>query len=172
MFVSKYLKKKIGIFLSTLIVIGICFFVSIVVNKNNNINTKDLVIKSGNLQIIYENGIDGVKNSLYPLSYQQGIDESPSNIVKVINKGKKTTSFKVYLVEKEQNENNLDVNKIYFSVNNGNPVILGSINDGVIYSANIPKKEERILDIKFWAGSDLISNKDSGKSLNLEIKVK
>lgn len=169
---EKYLKKRIWLFGITLLIVALCLLTSYNVKNKKDLSTTDKVINSGNLEIILVDGKNGFKNSVYPLSYEQGNLKSPSNIVKIVNKSNLSTKFYIYINQTNVDNNSIDLNKIYYSINNENPRILGSSSSGEILSGTIKGRREKIFDIKVWAGEEFVDSNDAGKTLSFEINVK
>lgn len=169
--ISSVIKKRMIFFVFSLVFVVFITFTSSYALMNNGYVNSAKVINNGNLQIIYENGELNAKNGSYPMSFQQGNYESPSNIVKIVNKGHFSTKFSVIIKENSKVDNSLEFSKIYYSVNNSEPAILGNQDNNIIYSSDIKSREEYILDIKLWVGSELITNEDQGKQVNLSIDV-
>lgn len=167
--IEELLKKRLLFFFVSFIFIIIVTISSSYAILNSDVN-KSKVINNGNLEITYDKGYD-VINSGYPLSYEQGITSSPSNIIRIKNLSDRKTSFDLY-IETNDVDNSLDVNKIYYSINDSKPLILGEREGSIIYTDTIMDGEEYILDIKVWASLELINNSDQGKNIDLKFEVR
>lgn len=168
---GKYVKKRMMFFsVSLLFIIACTVAASYALMKNDFVNN-DVIVNNKNLQVIYENRENGIIDSLYPLSFQQGNLESPSNFIKIVNKKHFSTKFAIVIKQTNVSIDTLDINKIYYSVNNSTPKILGSVEDGVIFTSKVNGKEEYIADVKLWISSELIDNSDAGKKISLDIQV-
>lgn len=167
--IDKLLKKRLMFFFTSFIFIVLATISSSYAILNSNVD-KSKVINKGNLEITYENGYNEVLNSGYPMSYEQGISLSPSNIIKIKNLSTSVASFDLYINVNDVN-NSLDTNKIYYSINDSTPVILGNMFDSKVFSDNIDENGEYILDIKVWASLDLVDNSDQGRVIDLNFEV-
>lgn len=163
--IDELLKKRLMFFFVSFIFIVVITISSSYAITINNVE-KGKVINNGNLNIIYPSGEELVENCGYPLSYQQGNSIAPSNIIRVINNSNNKTSFNL-LIRTDNNDNSLDVNKIYYSINDCEPIILGLAKNSIVFNEQLDSNEEYILDIKVWASSELINNEDQGKEINL-----
>ena len=162
-------KRLLFFFASFIFIVMVTISSSYAMNDKLNVE-KGKVINNGNLKIIYPSGDEIIENCGYPLSYQQGNSISPSNIIRIINKSDEKTSFDLS-IKANINESSLDINKIYYSINDSEPVILGTKKDFIVYSSAIDKGKEYVLDIKVWASSELINNDDQGKEIDLIYEV-
>lgn len=167
--IDELFKKRLLFFFTSFIFIVIVTISSSYAMLNNDVE-KGKVINNGNLRIVYPRGSEIVENCEYPLSYQQGNSISPSNIIRIINKSNENTGYELYIKALKQ-DTSLDINKIYYSINDSEPVILGSKDDSLVYSSIIEGKEEHALDIKVWASSELIDNSDQGHEIDLTFEV-
>lgn len=168
--IDELLKRRLLFFFASFIFIVIVTISSsyAILNKNNV--EKGKVINNGNLRIIFPKGNEIIDNCGYPLTYQQGNSVAPSNIIKIVNNSNKKTSFELY-IRTDDNTNSLDINKIYYTINDSEPIILGTKKDSIVFEASISDKEAYILDIKVWASSELINNEDQGKEVDLTFEV-
>lgn len=169
--INKILNKRFSIFIvSSVIIIIICIFATETI-KNSDFVNDYVYVDTDNLQIIYKNGTKNAKNSGYPLSFQQGKEESDINLIEIVNKQDFSTSFSLCVREFDVSSKSLSLDKIYFDVNNNSSGTLSDDNK-CFYTDTIDKKEKMILNVRLWAGSDLVTNEDQGKSINLEFYVK
>lgn len=168
--INKILNKRFSIFIaSSVIIIIICVIATIVINNSDFVNDYVYVDKN-NLQIIYKNGTKTAKSSGYPMSFQQGKDESEINQIEIVNKKDFSTSFSLCVREFDVSSNTLNLDKLYFDVNG----MSGQFNKDkkCFYSSDIDGDERLVLNVRVWAGSDLVDNNDQGKNINLEFYVK
>lgn len=164
---KKVLKRRIMIFGFSLVFILLCVFITYTFNgKNNN----DLVLDKTNIQVIYENGEEGIKTSEYPLSITEGKSKSPNNIIKIKNKKEFNLKYQI-VVSTDGDVNSLDVNKLYISVNDSEPKILGSYTDNIVYESTLLSKQDEEVNLKIWIGKDLVDSSDNGKSLVVNVNV-
>lgn len=168
---GKYIKKRMIFFCVSFLFVIVCSVAASFSFMNSNFVNNDIVINNENLQIIYENGKKGIQKSLYPLSFQQGNLKSPSNIIKIVNKGHFSTNFAIVIKQTDVSIDNIDINKIYYSVNNSTPNILGKARNGEIFSSTLAADSEFIVDVKLWISSEFIENDDAGKKIALEFDV-
>ncbi len=166
---SSVLKKRIMIFGFSLIFISICIIVTFLFNSNSK---NDLVVNKKNIQVTYENAKGGINTSEYPLTYEEGNLKSPSNIVKISNKLDKSVDYEIVITTEKTDDNSLEENKIYVSVDSGEGVILSSVPEGVIYTNTLHKYATDIVDLKIWIASELVDTSDNGKSLGINVEVR
>lgn len=167
---SSVLKKRIMIFLFSVIFILVCLLVTFIFNVYKGRN--DLIVNKKNIQVVYENAKSGINTSDYPLKYEEGKKNSPSNIIKISNKIAETVLYDIVITTGEGDANSLDPGKIYVSIDGEDGRILSSIEDGVVYSSKLEKKEEDTVDLKLWIASELIETSDNGKSLGVNVEVR
>mgnify|MGYP003289210795 CR=1 FL=1 len=169
--IDKIINKRFSIFiLSSIVIIIICVLATEVI-KNSDFVNKNVQVDTGNLQIIYKNGTKTAKKSGYPMSFQQGREESNPNIIEIVNKKDFSTSFSLCVRKFDVSSEDLSLDKMYFDVNNSSSGIL-SVDKECFYSTKVDANERLILNVRIWPGSDLISNEDQGKNVNLEFYVK
>lgn len=164
--IDELLKKRLLFFFTSFVFIVIATISSsyAILNKNNVENYK--VINNGRLDIIYKSGMSAL-DSGYPMSYEQGIDSSPSNIIEVVNNGEEDTPYHLN-INYSSDSNSLDSKKILYSINGSEPKILGSDN---IYRSIVKKNSKEILDIRIWAYNKLVTNDDQGKKIDIIFEV-
>lgn len=167
---SSVLKKRIIIFSFSVIFILVCLLVTYFFNAHNGKN--DLVVNKKNIQVVYENAKNGINTSDYPLKYDEGKKNSPSNIIKISNKIDMSVDYEIVITTDKGVANSLEPSKIYVSINGGEGQILSSIEEGVIYTSKLGKKEEEVVDLKIWISNELIETTDNGKSLGINIEVR
>lgn len=168
--ISNVLKKRIMIFSFSLIFILICLLVTYLFNANNSKN--DLVVNKKNIQVIYENGKKGINTSEYPLKYDEGNTNSPSNIIKISNKANVNIDYEIVITTDKKDSNSLDSSKIYVSIDGSKGILLSSIEDGVVHNSTLDKKGEDIVDLKIWIAEELVQATDNGKSLGINVEVR
>lgn len=167
---SSVLKKRIILFVASAIFIIVCLLVTFIFNAYKGKN--DLVVNKKNIQVVYENAKKGINTSNYPLKYEEGNTKSPSNIIKISNKANEVISYDIVITTDSTDANSLDPGKIYVSIDGEEGRILSSLEDGIIYTSSLQKKEEDKIDLKLWIASELILSSDNGKSLGVNVEVK
>ncbi len=164
---SNVFKRRVMIFLFSLVFLILCVLITYFFNTKS---TNDLVIDKTNIQVIYASGEEGVKTSEYPLSLKEGISKSPDNIITIKNKRDFKVSYQI-VVSTDGDDNSLDVNKLYISINDGEANILSSYDEGIVYESTLLSKKEEEINIKLWIGEELVSTSDNGKSLIINVNV-
>lgn len=169
--VGNYLKKRFNLFLVSAIFIVIALVITFIILTKNNFY-RDIVINDKNIQVTFENGKKGIKFGEYPMSFENGLENSPDNKYKIVNKIDKTVDYEVVVTEKEHDENSLDIEKIVVCVNDTDCKTLDEASDGIIYTSRIDPKEETTISIKLWALKDLVETSDLNKSILLNIDIR
>lgn len=164
------LKKRLLLFVMSTLFIVIMTIASSYAFSHSKLNTNVVVINKNNLQILYEDGQTTELNSSYPMSFQQK-DEISTKSIKVINKCNIPINFSLNVSNKEESINNLEYEKIYYSINGEHPMILSTFADGIIYYGQVKGNEEYILNIQVWPALEYITNADQGKSVNLQFEI-
>ena len=161
-----YLKKRVLFFICSFIALSIVTICSTFAIVNSDINKSSyLVVASKNIQVMYLNDSESLSMSGIPYSIDEG-SEVPSNVIKIINKTDKPTSYKISL--KETSSHNFDLTKIYYSIDS-NASRLNS--NGEILLSDLPANSTHIYDIRVWLGSDLITASDLGNKLSFTLNV-
>lgn len=171
MSISTIMKKRTNFFLLTLVLIIIGLIITYIVFSGNSLN-KNILINNKNIKVIFENGKSGIKFGEYPMTYQQGIENSPSNKFKVINKSKQETTYQIIVTDESEVADVIDMNKIVVGINDSETKILSDVVDGIIYTSSIQASGEDIIDLKFWLNKDLSTPDDLKKSIKLKVNVK
>ena len=166
--IDELFKKRLLFFFTSFIFIVIVTISSSYAIKENVDNSR--VINNENIEIVFENNQDDVHYSEYPLSYEQGIKLSPSNLIRVINNGSDDKRYDIY-IRGDETTSSLDINKVYYSIDGREPRNLGSDITNAVYSGLLAGNEEKVINIKVWAASELIDNNDQGKELDLHFLV-
>lgn len=167
---TSVLKKRIMIFAFSVFFIGGCLLVTYLFNINNGKN--DLVVNKKNIQVVYENAKSGINTSDYPLKYEEGKKNSPSNIIKISNKIDTILDYEIVITTDKGDTNSLDPAKIYVSINEGEGQLLSSLDEGIVHTSTLDKKAEDVVDLKLWISSELIDATDNGKSLGVNVEVR
>lgn len=164
--IDELLKKRLLFFFTSFVFIVLTTISSsyAILNKNNVENSK--VINNGILDVVYKNGMNAI-DSGYPMSYEQGINDSPSNIIELINNSNEDVRYRLN-INYSTDSNSLDSKKILYSINNSKPEILGNNN---IYEDIVGKESKSTLDIKIWAYDKLVTNDDQGKKIDISFEV-
>lgn len=167
---TSVLKKRIILFSFSVIFILVCLLITYYFNANNSKN--NLVVNKKNIQVVYENAKKGINTSDYPLKYEEGKKNSPSNIIKIRNKIETNINYEIVITTDKEDNNSLDPSKIYVSINSGEGKVLSSIAEGIVYTSMLGKKEEESVDLKIWISDELIEVADNGKSLGINVEVR
>lgn len=147
-----------------------CVTLTLLVVYYRDVNTKnELYDKS--LHILFNNGDGNLRYSEYPLSFQQGVEKSPDNIIKIVNNSEFSTEYVLHVSIKKDYVDAMSTEKIAFSVNNQEGTLLGDKEDGVIYIDSIAPGEEKNVNVKFWASKEKLTSDDLDKSIALDLKV-
>ncbi len=169
MSISTVVNKRIKIFILSLLVIVIAVSGTYFVFSKNSVN-EGILLNNKNLKVILK-GDKTLKFGEYPMSFQQGYEESPSNIYKIVNKSKFSTNYQVIVTETSRGLDKIDLNKIVVAINE-DVKLLSDVLDGIVYESTINSKKEDILDIKIWLNKDKVTEADKNRNLNLKIEFK
>ena len=165
------LRKRLFFFIISTVFILILTVASSYAFANSDLNNDAVVFNNEKLKVLYENGQTIEQNSSYPMSLEQGMDKVRPSTIKVINDKKSSTNFYLKISDKEENDYNLGFDKIYYSVNGEEPLLLSTASNGIIYYGRVNANEETIINIKVWAALEYINNNDQGKSVNLKYEI-
>lgn len=169
--IDKIINKRFSIFIvSSIIIIVICVLATEVI-KNSDFVNNNMYIDNTDLQIIYKNGTKIAEKSGYPLSFQQGKEESNPNVIEIVNKKDFSTSFSLCVHKVDVSNNDLSLSKLYFDVNDTTNGVLSEDKE-CFYSSSVDGNQRVILNVKIWPGSDLVTSDDQGKNVNLEFYIK
>ncbi len=169
--INKLLKKRLVFFVTSTVFIVMVTIASSYAFSHSDLKSDAVVLNNNNLAVLYENGQIMDDKSSYPMSFQQGIEEAPNNTIKIINNKKFSTNFYLKITNKNEGMNNLSYDKIYYSINNSEPMLLSTSTDGNVYYGQVKGDEEVILNIKVWSALEYITNADQGKSVNLKFEI-
>lgn len=160
--VNNYIKKRLLIFICTLSIISLLLIGSSYSFKNSSFNSDKIV--NNNLYVAYN-----MSNSYsYPMSKDYGRLYASSNIISIENKNSYDIEYEL-IINKVDEEDSLDLNKIYYSINGSNAKVL---KDGINYVGKISANSKINLDIKVFPGQDLIDESDDGKYINLNYNIR
>lgn len=166
---SAIMKKRTNIFIITVIFIIVGLITTYFIFSNSN---KDVLINNKNIKVIFENSKEGLKFGEYPMTFQQGISESPSNIFKIVNKSKFSTDYQVIVTNTSKEGNSIDVNKVAVSINDSEIKMLSDVVNGIVYTSSLASKSEDIVNLKFWLDKDSADDADLSKSIKLSVDIK
>ena len=170
MSIGNYFKKRINIFIiSAIFIIIAVVFTFVVLTKNSY---QDVLIKNKNIQVIFENGKNGIKFGEVPMNFEQGLANSPNNKYKIVNKSKNNVRYQIIVNEIEQENETLDINKVMACVNDTDCNTLEKALDGIIYTSEVEEKHEDIINLKFWVLTDNLEPDDMDKSILLNVDIK
>lgn len=151
--INNYIKSKMLYFVISLFALVVLSISSSYAFLNRN---KVEVVTSNDLVVNYKE----VTNNAF----------SKTNTITVYNSGNEKTHFAVY-AKGEEDSNSIDINKIYYSINNGVESLLSNSTNGLIYSGYLDKNESIELNINLWIDYDLLENSDQGKSISIDFNV-
>ena len=151
--INNYIKSKMLYFVISLFALVVLSISSSYAFLNRN---KVEVVTSNDLVVNYKE----VTNNAF----------SKTNTITVYNSGNDKTHFAVY-AKGEEDSNSIDINKIYYSINNGVESLLSNSTNGLIYSGYLDKNESIELNINLWIDYDLLENSDQGKSISIDFNV-
>lgn len=161
MTLKEYIKKRVSVFVISFIIILIILGVSlynVLSNKSGDIIVKDNI----NFRI---NTIKNDTNN-YPMSKEEGEINSSIHKVKVSNKDDEKANFEIVI--KDKYSSNL-IDKVYYKINDGE---VKKINrKHILYEDTLEVGEKREIEVRFWIGSDLLDEKDTGKQSSLYLVV-
>ena len=126
------------------------------------------VYYNNDVKIEFPNG-NVIKNNL-PLTYSEGSANAEVTEINISNTTFEKRDFSLY-IENLDKENGIDLNKIYYMINDGIPHVIGN-SDNAIYKDTLKRKETKKLNIKIWVSSELVNNLDQGKTSSLRFVVK
>lgn len=163
---QNYLKKRVLFFISSFIILSIVTICSTFAILNSDINKSSyLVVANKNIEVMYLNDIESLAMSGIPYSIDE-FTKVPSNVIKIINKTNKLTSYKITL--KETSGHNFDLSKIYYSIDS----VANRLNsNGELLLSDLPPNTTHIYDIRVWLGEDLITASDLGNKLSFTLNV-
>lgn len=167
---SLIMKRRLRFFIISLVFIILILVVTFLI-FNKNAFTKDVLFNNKNLRVKFENGKKGIQFGGYPMSFQQGISDSPSNLFKIVNKSNYKTEYQV-VVSDISESNKIDINKIVVAINDEEIKLMKDVVNGIIYSGKLEGKQEEILRLKFWLDSEQVAPDDLAKTLKLSVDIK
>lgn len=161
MTIKEYIKKRLSVFIvssiSIIAILGISFY-----NVLNN-KSGDIVIKDN---ISYKIETTKKEKNNYPMSKEEGVEAANVHKITISNKDSKRSNFEVVL--KDKNSSSL-IDKVYYKIDNRE---VKQINKNhILYYGTLEKGESKTLEVRFWLGSDLITNDDQGKKASIYIDV-
>ncbi len=161
MTIKEYIKKRLSVFIvssiSIIAILGISFY-----NVLNN-KSGDIVIKDN---ISYKIETTKKEKNNYPMSKEEGIEAANVHKITISNKDSKRSNFEVVL--KDKNSSSL-IDKVYYKIDNRE---VKQINKNhILYYGTLEKGESKTIEVRFWLGSDLITNDDQGKKASIYIDV-
>lgn len=167
---SLIMKRRIRFFIISLVFIILVLVITFVM-FNKNLLTQDVLFNNKNLRVKFENGKKGIQFGEYPMSFQQGVLNSPSNIFKIVNKSGYKTEYQV-VVSDISESNKIDINKIVVAINDEEIKLMSDVVNGIIYNGKLEGKQEDILNLKFWLDSEQANQDDLTKTLKLSVDIK
>ena len=161
MTIKEYIKKRLSVFIvssiSIIAILGLSFY-----NVLNN-KSGDIVIKDN---ISYKIETTKKEKNNYPMSKEEGVESANVHKITISNKDSKRSNFEVVL--KDKNSSSL-IDKVYYKIDNRD---VKQINKNhILYYGTLEKGESKTIEVRFWLGSDLITNDDQGKKASIYIDV-
>lgn len=161
MTLKEYIEKRVFVFIITtlviLVILGISFY-----NVLNN-KSGDMVIKDN---ISYKINTIKSESNNYPMTKEDGELYSSVHKVKVKNKDDKKANFEIVL--KDKNSSNL-IDKIYYKINDEEVKRVNS--NHVLYEGRLDVGKTEEIEVRFWLGSDLLTDEDTDKKTNIYLEV-
>lgn len=167
---SLIMKRRLRFFIISLVFIILILAVTFLI-FNKNAFTKDVLFNNKNLRVKFENGKKGIQFGGYPMSFQQGVLDSPANIFKIVNKSDYKNEYQV-VVSDTSVSNAIDINKIVVAINDEEIKLMSDVVNGIIYNGKLEGKQEEILNLKFWLDSEQVAPDDLTKTLKLSVDIK
>lgn len=127
---------------------------------------------SSSYAFLNRNKVDVINNNNLVVNYKEVTTNgfNKSNVITIYNSGEEKTRFSLYAKSVEKN-NSLELNKIYYSINNGVESLLSNASNGLIYSGYLGSNESIELNIDLWINYELLENSDQGKSILIDFNV-
>lgn len=168
---SSIMKKRMKFFIVTafFLLIGV---VSTYVIFGNSFFGTDAIINDKNIKVTFENGKKGIQFGSYPMTVEEGISSSPSNIFKIVNKGRVDTNYQIRITDTSSDENKIDISKLVVAINDNEVKLLSDVVDGIIYTSSLSSNQENIVNLKFWLDKEHADESDLKKTLKLTVDIK
>lgn len=127
---------------------------------------------SSSYAFLNRNKVDVVNNNNLVVNYKEVTTNgfNKSNVITIYNSGEEKIRFSLYAKSVEKT-NSLELNKIYYSINNGVESLLSNASNGLIYSGYLDSNESIELNVDLWINYDLLENSDQGKSILIDFNV-
>ena len=127
---------------------------------------------SSSYAFLNRNKVDVVNNNNLVVNYKEVTTNgfNKSNVITIYNSGEEKTRFSLYAKSVEKT-NSLELNKIYYSINNGVESLLSNTSNGLIYSGYLGSNESIELNVNLWINYELLENSDQGKSILIDFNV-
>ena len=165
------MRKRLIVFCTTLIVVIVLTISSTFALKNNDISKTEIQENTNKLVLKYLNDGNKIKTGEYPMNKDTGLKNAPVNKVQIHNKDNKSTDYSLKLYPTDISDKSITTDKVYYSVNGGEPRILGDSIDSVVYRGHIGGDKKETVTIQIWLASEYINNDDQNKMLDLQFKV-
>ena len=95
---------------------------------------------------------------------------SRESVITIKNIGEERREFSLYAKAIEE-ENAIEANKIYYSINSGYESLLSNSTNNIIYKGYLDKDEKIDLNVNLWLDMKTIDNTDEGKSIVIDFDV-
>ena len=177
---TKFLKREliftiVSILMVTTLIIGGSYAIFTNIQKAEKYN----IVKTGTLQIAYDDTSSGLGNIInlngaFPESDSEGQKREPYRF-KITNTGSLTVQYKVKIlddinmIEEDDCEDNLlEKSKIKYSINGGTPVILDTMKeDYIVITGSLGPSKSAIYEVRMWiddtAGNEVLGTHYHGK---------
>lgn len=154
--INNYINKRLTIFFITLLFIAIAFIGSSYAFKNKNAN----IINNSKLDVKYD--IDN--SNIMPMDKNDGLNIKGSNIT-ITNNDSYDINYTISI--NRTDPNSLSFDKLYYSIDGINVNNFYDSANNIIYEDTIKVNETKVINIKIWPNSELISN-SSNNYINLD----
>lgn len=161
MTLKEYIKKRLSLFLISLV----CILIILGISFYNVLNNKsgDLVIKDN---ISYKIETTKKDKNSFPMSKEEGENSANIHKITITNKENKKSNYEIVL--KDKNSTSL-IDKVYYKIDNRE---IKQINKNhILYYGTLESKETKTIEVRFWLGSDLITKEDQGKKASIYLDV-
>ena len=169
--IQSLVRKRLLIFCTTLFIVVVLTISSTFALKNNDITKTEIQENTNKLVLKYLNDGNSIKTGEYPMNKETGLSKAPVNKIQIHNKDNKASDFSLKLYPTDISDKSITTSKVYYSVNEGEPRILGDSIDSVIYRGTLDAGKKETVTVQIWLDSDRVENDDQDKVLDLQFKV-
>ena len=153
--IDNYIKKRVGIFKISFIVICLFVLITTILLKMSDINKKE------DIELSCDNGCS--LKELYPLDLND-YNKAKEKVIVIKNNKSKDKNFNILAIS-----NKLDNNIIYYSVDGSTPIKLSDNN--ILKSGTLKSKEEKRVVVKMWFDKNKVNtNTNYEGTIKFELK--